>query len=620
MTVPRTNWSVVHGLFLVLVLLAPAATLGPHLGQSTPGYVQVAPDARRFLRPDGRPFFVWAVNYVGAPDRAWQMWDNSRFDPAVIEADFTRAASLGLNTVRLFVMGPLKADVLAGNFRKLDLAVDLARRHGLFLILTFTDYVEPDLRQAIDVETRIAGHFKNEPTILAYDLKNEPQFDLVALSVYPDPPPPLQTDSLISAYGERIAQAAIPAYRQTAEGRALVPARLTDSQAYIYVNAYRLYREFLDAGAGWVATHPDQTTLDYMDSPEGTNWRPFFGAMDDTLRRWISPQRDAVRAADPNHLITVGYSNIVLAKLSANRMLDFQAPHRFVASGMANLRRTLAVLANLRTTFGGQAFMLEEFGYSNEEGLQKGAAPVDPLVTANLETGVWLHLLSQGYAGGGKWMLNNYPGGENAAQNAYGLYDDTLQPKIAAYALSALIPSLPADPDPGSFTDLGADVAGGIRFTYRTSTARMVGGTTSPAPDVVQYTPATNLPLVALVTWQGGADRHVDVWTSGAAAMSLNLLPTLGVVPPAVALTVRTRQADGSWAPATFTRQGDQVRFAAAGLRTYRITAPSSALDPAEPSPAPGSVYFPATRHNLGGGFRTYWDAHGGLPIFGYPL
>ena len=107
-----------------------------------------------------------------------------------------------------------------------------------------------------------------KPTILAYDLKNEPQFDLIALSVYPDAPPPLQTDRLISLYGERIAPAAIPAYRQTGEGRALVPAAPHRCPGLYLRQRYRLYREFLDAGASWVATHPDKTTLDYMDSPD----------------------------------------------------------------------------------------------------------------------------------------------------------------------------------------------------------------------------------------------------------------------------------------------------------------------------------------------------------------
>ncbi len=34
----------------------------------------------------------------------------------------------------------------------------------------------------------------------------------------------------------------------------------------------------------------------------------------------------------------------------------------------------------------------------------------------------------------------------------------------------------------------------------------------------------------------------------------------------------------------------------------------------------PGGAYFPATGHNLGGGFLDYWRANGGLAQFGYPL
>ena len=45
-------------------------------------------------------------------------------------------------------------------------------------------------------------------------------------------------------------------------------------------------------------------------------------------------------------------------------------------------------------------------------------------------------------------------------------------------------------------------------------------------------------------------------------------------------------------------------------------------IHPADPpvSPRPGAAYFPETGHNLGGGFRRYWEANGGLAQFGYPL
>lgn len=41
------------------------------------------------------------------------------------------------------------------------------------------------------------------------------------------------------------------------------------------------------------------------------------------------------------------------------------------------------------------------------------------------------------------------------------------------------------------------------------------------------------------------------------------------------------------------------------------------ALVGAEP---PATVYFPQTGHNLGEPFLKYWRAHGGLPVYGYPI
>lgn len=46
---------------------------------------------------------------------------------------------------------------------------------------------------------------------------------------------------------------------------------------------------------------------------------------------------------------------------------------------------------------------------------------------------------------------------------------------------------------------------------------------------------------------------------------------------------------------------------------------------PSSPRPSPDAIhphwtYFPETGHYLAWGFRDYWNANGGLPVFGYPL
>src|SRR5205814_4192261 len=42
--------------------------------------------------------------------------------------------------------------------------------------------------------------------------------------------------------------------------------------------------------------------------------------------------------------------------------------------------------------------------------------------------------------------------------------------------------------------------------------------------------------------------------------------------------------------------------------------------DPAEPGDPAVFTYFPETKHNLGHGFRDFWQANGGLAQFGFPI
>src|SRR5205823_1832648 len=152
----------------------------------------------------------------GPTDRAWKMWEHDKYDQVLIGSDFARARSLGINTLRIFVQTPLRDDINQGDFANLDEVAALARQYGLWLIVTFTDWAEPDLAKAADLDGRIAAHLANEPSILGYDIKNEPQFTDVAGAIFPagSPAPPLQSTDFIAQYGERVSRAGIADYRQ----------------------------------------------------------------------------------------------------------------------------------------------------------------------------------------------------------------------------------------------------------------------------------------------------------------------------------------------------------------------------------------------------------------------
>src|SRR5437764_6647995 len=260
-------------------------------------------DGERLLGPNGAPLFITGMNYEGPADRAWQMWENDKFDPGAIETDFQRAnEQAGGNVLRIFVQPALLADLKGGKFDKLDQVVALAEKHHLQLEVSLHDYGERDLGKVASVAGQLAERYRNRPGILAFDLKNEPRFGDLALTKY-DKPVPLQQRSLIDAFGERLPRDQLAAYRASDEGSKAIPSYLSDDDAWIYINNLRLYRELLAEAATWVKEHGG-TTLDFLDDAAGRKWAPFTTALNASLQTWLKPQVDAIRAADPTRQIT----------------------------------------------------------------------------------------------------------------------------------------------------------------------------------------------------------------------------------------------------------------------------------------------------------------------------
>ena len=276
-------------LVLIGALLAPTASASS----------SISGDGERLLDSKGVPVFVTALNYEGPADRAWQMWQNDRFDANLIDADFGRAASAGATALRLFVQAPLAQDIAAGNWNKLDTVVGLAEKRNLQLIVSLHDYGERDLARVSDTAGKIAARYRGRAGILAYDFKNEPRFNDIALSRYASPVP-LQRRDLIDTFGERLPRAELADFRATDEGRRDIPPNLTDDEAWLYINDLRLYREMLAEASAWVRERGFRgTTLDYLNDAAGQKWAPLRSALDASLKAWLTPQVDAIRRGDP---------------------------------------------------------------------------------------------------------------------------------------------------------------------------------------------------------------------------------------------------------------------------------------------------------------------------------
>ena len=612
-------------LIYILLIAVCAASLGGARTASSTQLVhgpqaQEAPTGLKWITPrGGKPFFVIGANYEGASDRAWLMWEDAQFDVDIINEDFAKASSVGINTLRIFVQKPLRDDVMSGDFSKLDAVVEIARRHSMWIILTFTDWPEPDLQRAADLNRRIATRLAAEPSILAYDTRNEPQFTDVAGAIYPAPVGvvPLQSPETIAAYGERISLAEIGEYRQ-GEGKNIIPARMTDAQAYFMANYYKLYLEFLDVSSAWVGSHSGTNTIDYIDSPDSTAWWPFLNAVDATLKAWNNVQLDPVRAADPGRLVTTGYSNMILARLPSNSGLSFQSIHRFTAHGAAGLNATFRVLDGLQRAFPTQPVMLEEFGYPGQVKSASGAVTgFDPRTTANLESAVWAYLYSRGFAGGAKWMLNNFTQGYDPAQNSYGLFDDNDRPKLAAYALRQFSDMVSRTSSPGEMSNtVRSDANSAASYAYTARDALIAGGKVYTSTNL---TYAAVAPSQVVMTSMSGT---LSLFATDVSTVTLNLRGTFGVpVEELSRVTVVGLDPQGQpWTPPVPTLSGDWLKLNLKPLYKYRLSAIPRAVERTEARIDPDSVFFPQVGHNLSDEFLRYWQSYGGLTIFGYPL
>lgn len=436
--------------------------------------VSVAPGGDRLQAPDGKPFFAIIVNYVGHSDRAWKQFEAGKFDPVLIEADYRLARATGANTIRTFIAAPLQHEFPKGDWAKLDAVVGAAERAGVFLLLTLADYGLADLKTMAAHAGLIAARYQGAPTILGYDLLNEPRlYNLAVLRT--GQPIPLLSPDLAAIYPPKQSPAEALAW---ARSKGPAPSWWSDADAINYANVYALYTSFHEAATAWAgARNLALTVADFMRSADARSWQPLLAALDATLAVWLEPQIAAIRAADPGRLITVGWSDPALAGLPANARLDFMSLHRYPINASRWLAYNVRMAAALRTAFGGKPALLTEFGYLNHELTGEQAAIC--------ESAGWLQAFEMGLAGAGKWMLCDLPPGSEPKEQSYGLYTAAAAPKPNAFALPALSELLAPSAAPSGKLTLSA--TGGIAYRFEADNARFVSGAGSAGDDVIRW-------------------------------------------------------------------------------------------------------------------------------------
>ncbi|MDG3003606.1 beta-galactosidase [Paludisphaera mucosa] len=153
--------------------------------------VQVAVGKSAFVTSGGEPFTPFGLTYF-RPETGWapQVWKT--FDPDATRADFMRMKAMGVNVVRVFLTlgsflperGRIDPEALA----KLDRFLAIAEEAGIRVHPTGPDHWEgvPDWAKVDRIAddgflatmeafwTELAGRYRGRGVIFAYDLLNEP--------------------------------------------------------------------------------------------------------------------------------------------------------------------------------------------------------------------------------------------------------------------------------------------------------------------------------------------------------------------------------------------------------------------------------------------------------------
>lgn len=266
---------------LVLVFLLPPGWTTAVAGESILPRIRVDANQRGFVTAAGSRFVPFGVTYY-RPGTGWapQVW--KQFDAEATRADFAKLRENGANCVRVFLTfgsfypEPGRLDPQAVS--KLDRFLTLAAEHGLYVHPTGPDHWEglPDwartdrisdervLAALEDFWRLLAGHFRGRTEIFAYDLLNEPEV-------------PWDTAPL-RAHWNRWLETRYPSHP------ALTNAwKRTDTPAF-----------------GAIPPPPKE---DAELDPRLLDFQHF---REELAVRWTRRQTAAIRAADPEALVTAG--------------------------------------------------------------------------------------------------------------------------------------------------------------------------------------------------------------------------------------------------------------------------------------------------------------------------
>ncbi|HJN17168.1 MAG TPA: hypothetical protein QGH10_16805 [Armatimonadota bacterium] len=423
------------------------------LESPAPGFVTKSDDGKHFVDGDGKRIFLTGCNYIGSMGRRFFGGPWLHY----LEDDFRKAREAGINAMRVYGPGKLVTDP-----EKRDALCELARRYGIYLLITAVDHTTLLTDEELAARVRaVAEAFKDEPMVIGYDLQNEP---------YPYKVAEIEVGG--QKLGERY-----PEWKQ--------------------------WPEYMKWAGLEIKNGNDFSSFPNVDGPLPVNdeWRAAFDATNGIYGEWIGLQVDAIREVDQRHFITVGY-NTINECLPANEQLDYVTHHTYCVPYSADdVIQNLTVLDRIQSIFPDRPICLGEFGYSNGDPLDDGY--IDLHTSAVGEMLHYLYAYAGGFEGAHKWELNDNPLWISLAQTVwipkeavdkhihqgrFGMhyYDGTIsgRQKPICHALRFFRNHVDSGAEPGELKVEPGSTRIGVAYEYRSDGALIVGGVEHDSPEL----------------------------------------------------------------------------------------------------------------------------------------
>ncbi len=434
---------------------------------------------KRFEYEDGRPFFMIGANYTG---NVYIKYDAQ--DIQEVEKDFQMMHQYGINFIRIW--GPDRFLESPGR----ELLIEMCRRYGVYFMPVVTGSQREQEKGALQERaTKMALAFKDEPVLLAFDLKNEPYFWEMAAE---------WTDAA--------------SHIKMGDGKPACPPNELGWAPYL-------------SWAG-IFSHPFCSSLPglrgplpYPTEPNQQNAFEYANQIYADMIHWAG---DPIRAALPGVPLTVGY-NTVWDCLPANQTLDFVSHHCYTwPDNFECVILQLSTMDSLHACWPDRPISLGEFGYPNSY-YERPNAFLDVHASALGELLHYLYAFAKGYGGCAKWMLNDISvrnahtqmtwlpwdnQQEVLKESRLGIFYDDGTPehgvKPLAYGLRFLSEFIAAGNEGGWIWVDRADTPIETGYVYRHENALFIGNMAYESPSFAFTSPdAANV----MLRWDGGVLR-----------------------------------------------------------------------------------------------------------------